>query len=187
MTLSTHAGAFTAGQPSRRRTWMLGMACAPLPLWLAGCQTPPPAPPPPAPPMSPWSASQQQGLQALGFGPVGDDWSLSLATSLLFEFDSDKLRKEQMLRLIDTGRRLRELEVPRMRVEGHSDAQGEAGYNLQLSIRRAQTVAQMLALAGWRGEQVRVSGFGRDRPIADNGSEDGRAKNRRVVLIASAA
>jgi outer membrane protein OmpA-like peptidoglycan-associated protein len=167
-----------------RRTWALGLACS-VPLWVAGCQAPPAAPP--APPASPWSESQAQGLRALGFEPLGDDWTLSLATSLLFEFDSDKLRKEQMLQLIDTGRRLRELDVPRVRVEGHSDAQGEAGYNLQLSLRRANTVAQMLALAGWQGERVRVNGFGRERPIADNASEAGRAKNRRVVLIASAA
>lgn len=166
---------------------MLGLAGL-LPLALAGCQTPTAAPTaPPAPPASPWSEAQSRGLRELGFEPAGEDWSLSLATSLLFEFDSDKLRKEQMLQLIDTARKLRELDVPRLRVEGHSDARGEPGYNLQLSLRRASTVAQMLGLAGWPEDRVKVNGFGPDRPIADNTTEAGRAKNRRVVLIASAA
>lgn len=170
--------------PLSRRACVLGLAVL-TPLWISGCQTPAPAPPPPPAPL--WSDSQARGLRELGFEPAGDDWSLSLATSLLFEFDSDKLRKEQMLRLIDIAGRLRALEVPRLRVEGHSDARGEPGYNRQLSLRRATTVAQMLSLAGWTADRVKVTGFGQERPIADNSTDAGRASNRRVVLIASAA
>jgi outer membrane protein OmpA-like peptidoglycan-associated protein len=168
----------------RRRGLLRALGLAPLAL--AGCQLT--APPTGAGRASPgWTPAQRAALKEMGFAPDGDEWDLSLAASLLFEFDSDRLQREQLLRLMGMGRRLRELGVPRIRVEGHTDAVGEPSYNRELSVRRADAVAQVLRAAGWDGLQLGVRGYGRDKPIADNGTEDGRAQNRRVVLIASAA
>lgn len=172
-----------APDAARRHTlWLVaGLALA----GITACSTTSPPAAPTAGAGSRWSDAQQQGLRALNFEPQGDDWALSLSSSLLFEFDADRLQAEQRSRLMDLGRQLQALAVPRLRVEGHTDGQGEAAYNRQLSLRRAQTVAQALAAAGWASELLQVSGFGRERPIADNGSEAGRAQNRRVVLIVS--
>jgi len=170
----------------RRLGALIGSACL-VPLLLSACQSPPAAPAP-LPPQKPgkWSEQQIQAFKNLGFVQSGDEWSLNLATSLLFSFDSDRLQPAQLRQLSELGKKLRELEVPSLRIEGHSDALGEAAYNKQLSQRRAHAVAQALQSAGWTASALKTLGFGREKPIADNASEAGRAQNRRVVLIAMA-
>lgn len=174
----------TAGHAARRSALLALAGC--VAAWSAGCQTPA-ASIEPAPPAGRWTPAQQAGLRALGFEPAGEDWALNLSASLLFEFDSDQLMAAQRARLLSMGRDLLALEVPRLRLEGHTDAKGDAAYNRSLALRRARTVAQALTQAGWLQPQLQVQGFGSERPIADNSTDAGRALNRRVVLIAAAA
>lgn len=68
-------------------------------------------------------------------------------------------------------------------VEGHTDDVGSAEFNIQLSLRRAEAVKQALLQRGIAKERLKVSGYGRTRPIAPNDTEAGRALNRRVELI----
>ena len=72
-------------------------------------------------------------------------------------------------------------------IEGHTDDRGDANYNQQLSERRAQKVAKTL-ISTFNVDASRVSavGYGEARPIADNGSGEGRAQNRRVVAVIKA-
>jgi outer membrane protein OmpA-like peptidoglycan-associated protein len=178
------AACTTHGTHAGRRTMLLSVAGLTA-VWATGCQSPPQLAAT-APAAGPWSARQKEGLQALGFEQVGDDWALNLTASLLFEFDSDQLKSQQRARLMVVGRELLTLEVSRLRIEGHTDSKGELAYNRSLALRRARTVAQTLANAGWSPQQLQAQGFGNERPIADNSTESGRAQNRRVVLIASA-
>ncbi|KAB8317091.1 OmpA family protein [Tolypothrix campylonemoides VB511288] len=69
-----------------------------------------------------------------------------------------------------------------VQVTGHTDNQGAAAANRALSQRRADAVRQALVSAGIDGKRVRASGVGADRPVADNGSATGRARNRRVEI-----
>lgn len=66
---------------------------------------------------------------------------------------------------------------------GHTDSIGRPLYNYQLSYKRAQSVADYLIKNGIKSDQVFVIGMGEDKPIADNLSYEGRAKNRRVEVI----
>jgi outer membrane protein OmpA-like peptidoglycan-associated protein len=69
-------------------------------------------------------------------------------------------------------------------VEGHSDSTGTPEYNQWLSDRRANSVRKMLIEKhGVRESQITAGGFGQDRPIADNNTEEGRTLNRRVDLV----
>jgi outer membrane protein OmpA-like peptidoglycan-associated protein len=68
-------------------------------------------------------------------------------------------------------------------VEGHTDSQGGASYNQDLSQRRAQSVRDYLVTRGMASDRVTSEGFGLTRPIADNGSAEGRANNRRVEIV----
>ena len=68
-------------------------------------------------------------------------------------------------------------------VEGHTDSQGGDAYNLDLSQKRAMTVRDYLVSRGVSSDRVRAVGYGRVRPIADNRSAEGRAKNRRVEIV----
>ena len=68
-------------------------------------------------------------------------------------------------------------------IEGHTDDIGSNEFNDQLSVRRAEAVKLALLQRGIAKERLKVSGYGRTRPIAPNDTEVGRALNRRVELI----
>jgi OmpA-OmpF porin, OOP family len=68
-------------------------------------------------------------------------------------------------------------------VEGHTDNVGKPADNLQLSSARANTVVGALMTQGIAFDRLEPKGFGQTRPLADNATEDGRAKNRRVELV----
>lgn len=71
----------------------------------------------------------------------------------------------------------------RLSVEGHTDATGSAAHNRTLSEARARSVTAALTAAGIAADRLEARGFGPDRPVADNATEDGRAQNRRVELV----
>ena len=72
----------------------------------------------------------------------------------------------------------------RISVEGHTDGQGEADANLALSRRRAEAVRRALEDAGLPAARLEATGWGEARPVADDATADGRARNRRVEIIA---
>ncbi len=65
-------------------------------------------------------------------------------------------------------------------IEGHTDSSGADAYNLKLSQQRAQAVKDYLAARGIESERLKAQGYGEERPIAPNDTEEGREKNRRV-------
>jgi outer membrane protein OmpA-like peptidoglycan-associated protein len=71
-------------------------------------------------------------------------------------------------------------EIVHLHIEGHTDNKGAAGYNLDLSRRRAASVQKWLVAHGIDGKRLDSQGFGLTRPIDDNATEDGRRNNRRV-------
>lgn len=71
----------------------------------------------------------------------------------------------------------------RLRIEGHTDNVGDHAAKLKLSTARAAAVAAWLAGRGVDPGRLSVAGLGDTQPVADNTTDDGRARNRRVVLI----
>ncbi len=69
-------------------------------------------------------------------------------------------------------------------IEGHTDSTGSHAFNMDLSKRRAQSVVDYLVGKGISPSRLTSQGYGPDRPIADNSSKAGRAKNRRVQFTA---
>jgi len=68
-------------------------------------------------------------------------------------------------------------------VAGHTDNVGADGVNVPLSQQRAEAVITWLSAKGVDRSRLIPAGFGSKKPLADNGTEDGRAKNRRVDLV----
>jgi outer membrane protein OmpA-like peptidoglycan-associated protein len=68
-------------------------------------------------------------------------------------------------------------------IEGHTDSTGSAKLNLELSENRAKNVMSFLIEKGISENRLSAVGYGKDRPIADNGTDEGRATNRRVELV----
>ncbi|MBC8923994.1 OmpA family protein, partial [Escherichia coli] len=74
-------------------------------------------------------------------------------------------------------------------IEGHTDSKGSASYNRDLSVRRANAVADWLTAHGAKKSRLSVKGFGGSRPVASNtlkngaDNPDGRKLNRRVEFV----
>jgi len=68
-------------------------------------------------------------------------------------------------------------------VEGHTDSTGTAAKNKTLSQERAQAVMNALVAAGIDKKRLAAVGWGQEKPLADNRTEDGKAKNRRVEIV----
>ena len=80
-------------------------------------------------------------------------------------------------------RTLQERPNLRVAVEGHTDSDGSKACNQSLSERRARAVGKQLVAEGITADRVTTRGFGETRPVADNSSLDGRARNRRVEIV----
>jgi outer membrane protein OmpA-like peptidoglycan-associated protein len=112
---------------------------------------------------------------------------ITLSGSVLFASNKDALLPGAQERLGAVADALKTQDDREIVVEGHTDTQGSATSNQGLSDRRARSVATFLVSRGVRGDQIRAAGLGSSRPIADNGSAEGRANNRRVEIIVTPA
>ena len=71
----------------------------------------------------------------------------------------------------------------RILIEGHADEDGSEKYNLGLSMRRAQAVADFLINAGISSNRIDIQGLGESAPAVQGSDEDARARNRRAVIL----
>ena len=104
---------------------------------------------------------------------------------IFFEFNSAKLRPEGRELLDKVGAALSsdELTTFRFSVEGHTDSVGSEAYNTSLSAQRAAAVKEYLVAQGVPPERIATLGRGESDPVAENDSDAGRQRNRRVELI----
>jgi outer membrane protein OmpA-like peptidoglycan-associated protein len=109
---------------------------------------------------------------------------ITLSGSVLFATNRSDLLPSAQMKLDEVGLALtRQDAESKMTVEGHTDSQGQASYNQELSQKRAQSVRDYLVSKGIAADRITAQGFGLTRPIADNGSAEGRANNRRVEIV----
>jgi outer membrane protein OmpA-like peptidoglycan-associated protein len=178
-----HAKGFTAGfagtggvtsgygNPDWRLIGMLAytMPKKPLPPPRSGSEPEPPAQTEPAPEPAPSVAIEESELQIL--------------EKIYFDHDSAKLQLRSHAVLDDVADVLNaHLEIPTIRIEGHTDWTGPAEYNLRLSQRRAASVVRYLSSEGGVSRQRLVAeGFGEARPLVPNAkTPEELARNRRV-------
>ncbi len=112
---------------------------------------------------------------------------ISWANSKFFNFNQDELRTDAKLIIeLVADAVTRDIGDVSLFVVGHTDAVGAAPYNEDLSLRRAQHVAEMLVTQGVPERQLSIAGVGFRQPVASNITESGRALNRRVEFMLSA-
>jgi OOP family OmpA-OmpF porin len=99
-----------------------------------------------------------------------------------FEFNSAKLTPASLTILDKVAASLRDWPEVKVEVGGHTDSVGADAYNAKLSQQRAESVITYLQGAGVAAERMKAKGYGEAKPIADNKTDAGRAKNRRVEL-----
>ena len=105
--------------------------------------------------------------------------------ALYINFDTGKaeLKADGQATVAEIVSMLKAAPALRLAIEGHTDSQGQAEANKLLSEQRAQSVMNAIVAAGIEAQRLTAAGFGQERPVADNRSEEGRAKNRRVELV----
>jgi outer membrane protein OmpA-like peptidoglycan-associated protein len=105
-------------------------------------------------------------------------------SDILFEFGKADLKPELKENLAEIAGILKNLlNESTVIVEGHTDNVGNAASNKKLSENRAGEVVKYLTSRGVEKKRLKSVGYGLTKPIADNGTEEGRAKNRRVELV----
>lgn len=145
-----------------------------------GAEPPPPAPEPtpaPAPTTEPAPAPTQTSTAVVEGGNIKIPGNIVFDTNkatLKEGAGSEKVLEQLKLFLVENPR------VTKLRVEGHTDNVGKAADNIKLSGERALTIKKWLVDNGIPKERVIAVGFGMDRPIADNATEEGKAQNRRT-------
>jgi OmpA-OmpF porin, OOP family len=179
--------AFDPRQPARRS------APTRPPLLVQTFSPPPPAAPLPLPP------DPEAPMPELALAPVVveeeapplpplervvRDGHLALLAHLQFAHDEAKILPRSIPILQEVIQVLRDSpEIRKVRIEGHTDAQGTPGYNRRLSQRRAQSVLRYLMQAGIDRSRLAAKGLGSDRPLVPNDSARHRATNRRVEFV----
>ena len=102
---------------------------------------------------------------------------------VLFAFDKAELSAQAAPRLDKLAGFLTQFPERQMLIEGYTDSVGNDSYNRNLSERRAQAVRDALVQRGVASARITARGYGKAHPVADNGSADGRAMNRRVEIV----
>lgn len=103
---------------------------------------------------------------------------------ILFDTGKSTIKSASAKQLSKIGKMLRDHASLNLLIEGHTDNQGGFDANMALSKARAQAVRDYLVdHFKIKGERLRTMGLGSTQPVADNGSAEGRAQNRRVELV----
>jgi outer membrane protein OmpA-like peptidoglycan-associated protein len=112
----------------------------------------------------------------------GETIKVTFESGILFGFDSDKLTSEAQENVLKFADILNEFPDTNISIEGHTDSRGSQSYNQSLSERRALSVRNFLVNQKVAESRLFTIGHGFNKPVADNNTDEGRAKNRRVEV-----
>lgn len=133
-----------------------------------------------------------QSIEGLTINTYKDDngreqFRATAQNEILFKFDSYELNENAIKMLTELCSVIIEIPETQIKIIGHTDNIGAENYNLTLSKNRASVVSTFLKGTGILPENIKEDGKGFTKPIADNKTEEGRAKNRRVEILISNA
>jgi outer membrane protein OmpA-like peptidoglycan-associated protein len=139
----------------------------------------PPAPPPPPPP----PPKKEEPPPPPARVEVRDN-KIEIKEKIQFEVNKATILPQSfslMDEIADTVKK--NPQIKKIAIEGHASAEGDAQKNLKLSDDRAKSVQKYLVEKGVEANHLTAKGFGAKKPIADNSTEEGREKNRRVEFV----
>jgi len=129
--------------------------------------------------------AMQQQVQALPAAELSSALRKDGHVALYLNFDTDSqvIRQDSLPAVDEVVKLLQGEPTLKLRVEGHTDATGDAAHNRKLSLARAQSVVQAVTAKQVDPARLSAVGKGPDQPLAENATEEGKAKNRRVELV----
>ena len=107
---------------------------------------------------------------------------VTYAADTFFDFDKSVLKPEGKAKLSDLVEKVKAINLEVIIAVGHTDSVGTDAYNQKLSMRRSAAVKAFLVNAGIDRTRIYTEGKGEKQPVADNSTDEGRAKNRRVEI-----
>jgi outer membrane protein OmpA-like peptidoglycan-associated protein len=128
------------------------------------------------------AAELKKDLEGAEIERVGEGIKITFHKGIQFAINSSELTASSKTNLTDLAKVLNKYADTNVLIEGHTDITGKRDYNQTLSEKRAASVSNYLKSIGVTGERITNVGYGPDQPVADNGTEAGRAQNRRVEV-----
>jgi outer membrane protein OmpA-like peptidoglycan-associated protein len=126
----------------------------------------------------------RQAMKDLGARETAIEVKVDLPADVLFDFDRAEVRPDAAQALARLATVIRAYPGGRVQIEGHTDDKGNDAYNQRLSERRAVAVKSWLTeREAIPADQLATRGAGESRPAADNATDAGRQKNRRVEVV----
>jgi outer membrane protein OmpA-like peptidoglycan-associated protein len=113
---------------------------------------------------------------------VGEGILITFDSGLLFDVNKSDIQTTTRANLDQLSSTLKKYDDTNILIEGHTDATGEDAYNKKLSDKRAESVEDYLVTQGVANGRITTKGYGESQPKADNGTDNGRAANRRVEV-----
>jgi outer membrane protein OmpA-like peptidoglycan-associated protein len=113
---------------------------------------------------------------------VGEGIKITFSSGIMFDVDRAVLKDQYRGELSELSTILNKYEDTNILLEGHTDSTGSEEYNLELSKKRAQSVANYLATQNVNPTRFTIMGYGESQPIVSNETVEGRAQNRRVEV-----
>lgn len=113
---------------------------------------------------------------------VGEGIKITFDSGLMFNVDSYQLKADTEANLSDLSKTLQKYDDTNILIEGHTDNTGTNDYNMDLSQRRASSVANYLKDHGVKSGRITTEGYGEEQPAASNETAQGRQNNRRVEV-----
>jgi outer membrane protein OmpA-like peptidoglycan-associated protein len=135
--------------------------------------------------LAPAGTALADRLTRLGAEVTGTEVTIRLPGSVLFDFDSAQVRADAARTLSEVAEVVKGYAGRPVRIEGHTDAIASDDYNQKLSERRAEAVRAWLVDHGCEKGRLSTRGYGKTKPVGDNGTSEGRQRNRRVEVIIS--
>jgi OOP family OmpA-OmpF porin len=120
--------------------------------------------------------------KAAAAGPAAVAAKVTFTADALFDFDKSALKPAAITSLDNLVGQIKSLALEVIIATGHTDSVGTDAYNQKLSVRRADAVKKHLVSKGIAANRIQIEGKGESQPVADNKTDDGRAKNRRVQI-----
>ncbi len=108
--------------------------------------------------------------------------NIRMSGDVYFDKSKATLRPEAEMKLREIAASLKEYPDSNVVIEGHTSSEGSISFNQTLSVNRANSVSAYLVTAGISPTRITATGYGPDKPIADNSTESGRMLNRRVEI-----